>query len=273
MDYCNEVQVFINFTTSIPRNFIGGGIRCPCRKCQNKKYMHPDVVMMHLLHKGFMEDYMCWYAHGELFVRNKSMEERVVGSTSSASNVHGVTNDNSNPYRNMVMDAMRMNQGNVSQCPIIKEELNADASRFFDLLKDSNKPLWDGCTNHSKLSVVAQVFTIKSDHGLSEAGYDKIIEWARSILPKGNRLKKNFYTAKSMMKPLGLGYQNIDMCPNFCMLYYLENAELIECMTCGHSRYKPRTGRGKTLMAYKKIKSQSHLDCRGYSCHQELIST
>jgi hypothetical protein len=65
--------------------------------------------MMHLLHKGFMEDYLCWYAHGELFVRNDSMRERVVGSTSSANNVHGVANENSNPYRNMVMDAIRMN--------------------------------------------------------------------------------------------------------------------------------------------------------------------
>jgi len=97
--------------------------------------------MMHLLHKGFMKDYLCWYAYGELFIRNKSMGERVVGSTSSASNVHGVANDNSNPYRNMVMDAMRMNQGNVSQCPNIEEEPNADATRFFDLLKDSDEPL------------------------------------------------------------------------------------------------------------------------------------
>ena len=155
-------------------------------------------------------------------------------STSSASNMHEAANDNTNPYRNMVMDAMRMNQGNVSQCPIVEEEPNANATRFFDLLKDSNEPL--------------------SDHGLSEAGYDKIIEWARSILPKGNWLKEKFYAAKSMMKPLGLGYQKIDMCPNFCMLYYLENAEMTECMTCGHSRYKPRTGRGKTLVAYKKLR-------------------
>jgi hypothetical protein len=59
------------------------------------------------------------------------------------------------------------------------------------------------------------VFTIKSDHGLGEARYDKIIEWTRNILPEGNRLKENFYAAKSMMKPLGLGYQKIDMCPNF----------------------------------------------------------
>jgi len=123
-----------------------------------------------------MEDYLCWYAHRELFVPNESMVERVVGSTSSASNVHEVVNDNSNPYMNMDMDAMRMNEGNASQCPIVEEEPNADAARFFDMLKDSDEPLWDGCTNHSKLSVVAHVFTIKSDHGLSEVGYDKIIE-------------------------------------------------------------------------------------------------
>ena len=161
--------------------------------------------MMQLLHKGFVEDYECLYAHGEVFVSNRRIGETVVGSTSSASNVHETTNDNTNPYRNMVMDAMRMNQGNVSQCPIV-EEPNADVARFFDLLKDSDEPLWDGCTNHSKLWAVAQLFTIKSDHGLSEVGYDKIIDWARSILPEGNRLKENFYVAKSMMKPLGLGY-------------------------------------------------------------------
>jgi hypothetical protein len=178
MDYCNGVQGFINFTTSISRNFTDGGIRCPCRKCKKLKFSHQDVVTMHLLTKGFNEDYLCWSAHGELFVPNESMVERVVGSISSASNMHEVGNENNN----MVMDAMRMSEGNVSEYPIIEEEPNADAARFFDLLKDSDEPLWDGCTNHNKLLGVAQVFTIKSDHGLSEAGYDKIIEWVISIL-------------------------------------------------------------------------------------------
>jgi hypothetical protein len=36
------------------------------------------------------------------------------------------------------------------------------------------------------------------------------------------------------------------------MLYYLENAEMTECMTCGHSRYKPRTGRVIFGMTPKK---------------------
>jgi hypothetical protein len=40
MDYCNEVQSFINFTISILRNFSGGSIKCSCRKCKNKKFIH-----------------------------------------------------------------------------------------------------------------------------------------------------------------------------------------------------------------------------------------
>jgi len=55
----------------------------------------------------------------------------VVGSTSSASNMHEVGNENSNPYRNMVMDAMRMSEGNVRECPIVEEEPNANVARFF----------------------------------------------------------------------------------------------------------------------------------------------
>jgi len=57
-----------------------------------------------------------------------------------------------------------------------------------------------------------------------------------------------------MMKPLGLGYQKIDICLIFCMLYYLKNVELTECITYGHSCYKPRTGMRKSLVAYKKFR-------------------
>ena len=94
------------------------------------------------------------------------------------------------------------------------------ATYIHDLLKDSDEPLWDGCTNHSKLSAVAHVVTIKSNHGLSEAGYDKII-----VLPEGNRLKENFYAAKSMMKPLGLGYYCL-YCYNCYCWIYVKNVSL-----------------------------------------------
>jgi len=49
IDYYNEVQGFINYTISNPRNITGGGIRCPCKRCKNKKFIYPDVVTKHLL--------------------------------------------------------------------------------------------------------------------------------------------------------------------------------------------------------------------------------
>jgi hypothetical protein len=52
-------------------------------------------------------------------------------NTPSVNNMHGVVNDNSNPYRTMVMDTMRINQSHVTQCPIIDEEPNTDMDRFF----------------------------------------------------------------------------------------------------------------------------------------------
>ena len=49
MKYCNGVQGFINYTISNPRNISGGGIRCPCIRCKNKKFLDSDVVTMYLL--------------------------------------------------------------------------------------------------------------------------------------------------------------------------------------------------------------------------------
>jgi hypothetical protein len=59
----------------------------------------------------------------------------------SFSNVYEVVDNNSDHYRSMVMSAMRMNQDNASECSIIDKKPNVDATRFLNLLKDSNKPL------------------------------------------------------------------------------------------------------------------------------------
>jgi hypothetical protein len=78
-----------------------------------------------------MEKYLCWYAYEEPYVPHDTMVERMVGSTFNARNVHKVINDNSNLYRNMVLNVMEMNQSHVGQCPIVDEEPNVDATRFF----------------------------------------------------------------------------------------------------------------------------------------------
>ena len=106
MDYCNEVQDFINYALSNLRNINGGGIRYPCKRCKNKKFLYANVVTMHLVQKGLMEKYMCWFAQGEPYVSHKTIMKRMIGSTSSSSNMHEVVDDNSNSYRNMVMNVI-----------------------------------------------------------------------------------------------------------------------------------------------------------------------
>jgi hypothetical protein len=59
------------------------------------------------------------------------MIQRIVESTSNSSSVYGVADDNSNPYRNMIMHVMRMNQGYTGECPIIDKEPNSDMTSFF----------------------------------------------------------------------------------------------------------------------------------------------
>jgi len=75
------------------------------------------------------------------YVSHDTMVERMVGSTSSANNMHEVVDDNSIPYKNMVMDVIGMNWDYFGQYSIIDEEPNEKMTRFFDLLKVSDKPL------------------------------------------------------------------------------------------------------------------------------------
>jgi hypothetical protein len=55
MDYCTEVVSFINYTLSKLRNISGGGIRCSCKMCKNKKILDLDVVTI-LFYKRVHEE-------------------------------------------------------------------------------------------------------------------------------------------------------------------------------------------------------------------------
>ena len=68
MDYCNEIEGFINHALSNLRNISGCDIRCSCKRCKNKKFLDLDVGTMHLLQKEFMEKYLYWFAYGESYV-------------------------------------------------------------------------------------------------------------------------------------------------------------------------------------------------------------
>jgi len=88
-----------------------------------------------------MQIFLCWFVHGEPYIPYKIMVEKIAGSISTSNNVHEVVNDNSNPYKSMMINAIRINQSYVGHWSIIDDEPNTDATKFFDLLKDFDKSL------------------------------------------------------------------------------------------------------------------------------------
>jgi hypothetical protein len=49
INYFNGVKSFIKYALSNPKNMSRGGIRCPYKRCKNRKFFDPEVVTMYLL--------------------------------------------------------------------------------------------------------------------------------------------------------------------------------------------------------------------------------
>src|SRR4051812_20295670 len=72
-------------------------MRCPCVKCQCKKYKKSnDDVLMDLLNYEFMPDYYVWRCHGEVDVR--------ILSVTHESSSHGSQQQEHQSLEQMVLD-------------------------------------------------------------------------------------------------------------------------------------------------------------------------
>ena len=64
----------------------------------------------------------------------------------------------------------------------------------------------------------------------------------KNMVPNDSMLPKSHYEANKILCPMGMKYQKIHACPNDCILYRNEFAEMCNCPTCGVSRYKVNDG-------------------------------
>ena len=78
---------------------------------------------------------------------------------------------------------------------------------------------------------------LKARFGWSDKNFNELLLLLKNILPVDNKLPKNHYEAKILCH-IGMEYQKIHACPNDCILYRHEFAELRNCPTCGVSHYK-----------------------------------
>ena len=135
---------------------------------------------------------------------------------------------------------------------------NPTDQQFYDMLDATNNPLWQGCENHSQLSMVARMLNIKAKHHLSKRTFDAIAKLMKDVVPKENLITESFYETNRMVWGLGLPGKKIHCCPNGCMIYWGEDLNKTLCRFCDHPRFKKNNdtngkGRKKTYVPFKKI--------------------
>ena len=114
----------------------------------------------------------------------------------------------------------------------------ARAPLYQKIENDSKIPLYLGCTDFTRLSAVLGLVNLKAQFGWSDKSFIELLILLKKLLPQDNLLSKNQYEAKKILCPVGMEYQKIHACPNDCILYRNQFAEIINCNTYGVSRYK-----------------------------------
>ncbi|XP_024043030.1 uncharacterized protein LOC112099792 [Citrus clementina] len=235
-EYRSGVVDFLDFAILNAENRMS--IRCPCTFCCNMEFHTPQQVKDHLFEKGFLPRYIVWTWHGETDSKSTftNCEDH---SHSQRFRCHDYSN-----IIDMVEDAY--------------DHCDRDPSSFKDMLEDAEKPLYPGA-KHSKLSSLMRLYNVKGNYGWSDKGFSALLEVLVDILPNNNTLPMSMYEVKKTMKVLGLEYEKIHACPNDCILYRNEFADLVECPNCGASRLKrlfqsPQTAQNLTWHANKRIR-------------------
>jgi hypothetical protein len=147
-----------------------------------------------------MLGYEVWEHHGEV-VPNRNVEEEKNNDWTSDDAMHEM------------LDLLRPKLNLISKDPATPE-----VSRFFKLLKDSEEPLYEH-TDVSILAFVTRLMDIKSKYFFSNICYNEILKLLGDVLPKPNKLPKDMYYSKTIIKGLSMDYEKIDVCKNNCMLF------------------------------------------------------
>jgi hypothetical protein len=174
-------------------------IRCSCVKCQNTRCFDKVILMKHLVKNGLTVDYETWVLHGEKYTVVAAEE-----------------------YVNDRMGADRMD----NMLEAIRSEFDLDTEDpppsevedLFRLLKASELLLHE----HKKVKVltfVIRLMAIKSKFFFSNNYYNELLKLIGDALPNPNKLPKDMYHSKKLVKGLGMDYEKIDVCRNSCILF------------------------------------------------------
>ena len=196
-------------------------VLCPCSKCGNRRRVNKVDMGKHLLKNGFTPDYTRWVHHGEAH----RMREEVVRPRVEAYDADAGVADMLDDFHQGQFDEGRE-----------KEEMEAAAQAFYDMMDSAQKPLHDRSTV-SQLDAIGRLMGLKSELNLSREGFDKMLAVIGTLLPEGHILPKSMYESQKLLRALKMPYEQIHACSKGCVLFRKEHKDAKYCPKCKSSRY------------------------------------
>ena len=178
-EYENGLEEFIKFAKSHSND--PNRIKCPCTNCGCIEKVSVGVLKDHLFVHGIDRSYTTWIWDGE---RVKEYQHVYIDDREEVFSKEG---DN-------LKDMMNDVEGNFLDW----EEL------FQNLKTDSEKPLYNGCSKFTKLSVVLRLYNLKAGNGWSDKSFTALLDLLKDMLPEDNELPKHTYEAKKILFSIGM---------------------------------------------------------------------
>jgi hypothetical protein len=111
-----------------------------------------------------------------------------------------------------------------------------EVKEFFRFLK-ALKELLHGHTKVIVLAFVTQLMAVKFKFFFSNNCYNELLKLFGNVLLNPNKLPKDMYHSKKLVKGLDMDYEKIDVCQNSCMFFWKEHKDEKQCLKCGKLRY------------------------------------
>ena len=230
--YVKGVEEFMKFVSE--RYPEDSHILCPCSKCLNQTLRSQDDVSDHIHIYGMSATYTRWIHHGESAdtVVVENLEQPEVEGSDHDFGIHVDVADDDYDEDHGVPEMI----GDLYAAA----EADGEQPRFARVLEDAKKSLSPG-SSHSKFSFLVRMLYIKSHYRIGNTGFSIMMKLLSSGFPQ-SELPKSYDEAKKYLRELGLGCENIHVCPNNCVLFRKRYAKDNVCPVCKASRWQDETG-------------------------------
>ncbi|XP_021729847.1 uncharacterized protein LOC110696821 [Chenopodium quinoa] len=109
-----------------------------------------------------------------------------------------------------------------------EEEPSPQAKKFLNLLKESERPLYEGSTM-SVLEMASRTTSLKCKYNFPHRCVDRFASLMNEAIPNNNNMGETFYEVKKVVNGLELPQEKIHACPKGCMLFWKDDVDLSKC--------------------------------------------